>query len=282
MLKPVKHRVYNGFLKEFVRTEDIKFSPSGQVLAIASTNGIIFLFVVDVDSRPVHVGQCMELRSTSLMAPHGIDFLSEDILAVANRKCAVTFYRIPKANVWKDRLIAEPIQGMGSKWFGSEGATRKIRKRNIFCGPESIRVGDNELFVCCNKSSTVTAHPYRLHRGTIETGEGRLIAQEGLEIPDGLALSHDRLWLAVSDHDHHRVVVYRCENRALSCVLRDDDLHYPHGLCFGGGGRILYVADAGSRHIHVFATEGAWEECMDNRSFKLSAVDGDAFRKTQE
>jgi sugar lactone lactonase YvrE len=108
------------------------------------------------------------------------------------------------------------------------------------------------------------------------------MAQEELEIPDGVSVSNDGRWMAVSDHDHHRIVVYNFEKAALSCELRDPDLHHPHGLCFDPSARNLYVGDAGGRRVHVFATSGEWDTCSDTSLHKLLAVDESAFRKTHE
>jgi DNA-binding beta-propeller fold protein YncE len=64
-------------------------------------------------------------------------------------------------------------------------------------------------------------------------------------------------------------------------VLRDDDLRHPHGLCFDPVGGSLYVADAGESHVHVFMSGGDWQSA-NGSTFKLPAVDVDAFRKTRE
>lgn len=282
MLKPLSHIASNGSFNDSDRTEDVKFSPSGRILAVVATHGRILLFIVDVRSRPVHIGRSMELFSNSLFSPHGIDFLSEDIIVVANRSGCVTFYRIPGANAWKDHAAVEPIHHLESTWFGGKGATRKLRERTLRCGPGSVRVHGEELYICCNYSNTVTAHPYRIRQGRIETGKGTIVAQDGLEIPDGIALSRDGRWMAVSDHDHHRVVIYWLANRSQSCVLCDANLHYPHGLCFDRTGHRLYVADAGGRRVHVFTTKSQWDKHANCSAFQPTAVGKDVFLKTQK
>ena len=282
MLSPVSHVHSNGSFDKTVRVEDVKFSPSGRALAIVATKGIVLLVAVDVHSRPIRISQPTELHSTSLSSPHGIDFLSEDVIVVANRAGCVTFYRIPAVNEGEERTTVAPVYSMDSIWFGRKGTKRKLRIRDISCGPGSVRVHRKELFVCCNNSNTVTTHTYEMRQGAIDTQEGSIVAQDGLEIPDGVALSRDGRWMAVSDHDHNRVVVYRRSDHTQSCVLRDVDLRYPHGLCFDRAGRRLYVADAGTRHVHVFATSAEWDEPMNSSAFKLLAVEPDAFHRTHE
>jgi len=282
MLKSVPHVVLNGPSLKAARTEDVKFSPTGRLLAVVATNGSIFLFAVDTCSRPIRIDRCTELRSTSLSAPHGIDFLSEDVVVVANRSGWVTFYRIPSVNAWEERMNVEPIHEMESVWFGRKGATRVLGERTIRCGPGSVRVRDQQLFVCCNNSNTVTVHGYQLQQGAIETSDGTVVAQAEVEIPDGVALSRYGRWMAVSDHHHHRVIVHRRADKTQPCVLRDVDLSYPHGLCFDPTGRVLYVADAGERYVHVFVSASGWDKSTDRSTFKILAVDADAFDRTRK
>jgi sugar lactone lactonase YvrE len=137
------------------------------------------------------------------------------------------------------------------------------------------------LFICCNNRSTLTVHPYRLRHGKIETGEGTIVAQDWLEIPDGVAVSRDGCWIAVSDHEHHRILIYRDADKTLSCQLRDDDLRHSHGLCFHPTGRSIYVADAGEREVHVYVSANGWNQSAINSAFKLAAVDPAAFHNTR-
>jgi WD40 repeat protein len=281
MLKTLPHVYANGAIDQSFRTEDVKFSPSGRILAVVATNGTIFLFAVDTRSRPIEITRCAVVNSTSLSSPHGVDFLREDLIVVANRSAWVTFYRIPSVDEWQDHINVEPIHEMASKWFGPKSSTRLLEERAVSVGAGSIRVHGKELFVSCNNSGTVTAHPYRLRHGTLETGEGTIITA-GLEIPDGVALTRDGRWIAVSDHHKHRVLVYRRKSKTQSCVLSDPDLRFPHGLCFDPTGRLLYVADAGQRNIHVFAAMEGWDKPMDGSAGKRPAVKLAAFSKTKE
>ena len=162
-----------------------------------------------------------ELSSASLASPHGVDFLSEDVIVVANRAAWLTFYRIPNVDAWQGRINVEPIHEMDLVWFGRKGATRNLEGRDVWRGPGSVRVYGKHLFVSCNNLNTVTAHPYRLQQQTIETGDGAVVAQSGLEIPDGISISRDGRRMAVSNHNDHGVVVYRTTDKTQSCVLRD-------------------------------------------------------------
>jgi 6-phosphogluconolactonase (cycloisomerase 2 family) len=281
MLKAVPHVGLAPSFDETARTEDIKFSPSGRVLAVVATTRSIAVFAIDTGARPIQISRHAILKSSSFSSPHGIDFLSDDVIVVANRAGWVTFYRVPPVEAWQEQVTIEPIHEMGSVWFGRKGAKRETAERRINCGPGSVRVHGKNLFVCCNNANTVTVHPYEIAEGRIATGDGTVIPQAGLEIPDGVALTRDGHWMAVSNHKQHCVMITRRSDGTLAGVLRDDDLRYPHGLCFDPVGGSLYVADAGESHVHVFMSGGDWQSA-NGSTFKLPAVDVDAFRKTRE
>lgn len=270
-------------LGESLRTEDVRFSPSGRVLAVVATNGVVLLLAVDASTRPIRIGRVTELHSTSLASPHGVDFLAEDLIVVANRAGWLTFHRVSAIDDWPDRMNVEPLRELDSPWFGRKGATRNLDGRHVLCGPGSVRVGGSNLFVACNNLNTVTAHPYRLRSGEIEIGDGAIVAQSGLEIPDGVALSHDGRWLAVSNHNDHGVALLCLDDRARTGSVRDAGLRYPHGLCFDPSGRTLYVADAGERDLHSFVSRtGEWDHAAPRSAFTLPAVEMEAFRKTKD
>lgn len=282
MLKMVPHVGLPDSFNNALRTEDIRFSPSGRILAVVATSGNIYLFAVDTSSRPIQVTKHAILHSANLASPHGIDFVSEDVVVVANRSGWITFYRIPDVKIWQDNMNIEPIHEMGSEWFGSKGSTRKSNGRMVNCGPGSIRVRDRQLFVCCNNRSSVTAHPFTLRKEKIETGEGTIVAQKELEIPDGLSLSRDGKWIAVGDHEYRRITIYRSADQLPLCELRDPELSHPHGICFDPTGQALYVADAGERGMHVFVSADEWATSMNRSSFTIPAVEQEAFRKTKD
>jgi hypothetical protein len=88
-------------------------------------------------------GQFVSIDSLSFirvawLPPHGIDFLSDDTIVVANRSGWGTFYRLPAA--WGDRMTLDPDHEMDSVWFGRKGTTRDIHGRAVVCGPGAVRV----------------------------------------------------------------------------------------------------------------------------------------------
>ncbi len=281
MLQPLPHFYTNGPVDEDVRTEDVRFSPSGRRIVVASTDGSLHLFALEPSSRPLEVTYQTRLVSPGLLSPHGVEFLSEDTVAVANRHDNLRAFRIPLRNTWDPETEVGCIGEMNSDWFGALRESRNLREREVATGPGSVRRFGRELLVCCNKLNTVTAHTFALGEQQVSFGDGRLVAQDGLEIPDGLAISRDGAWLAVSDHDNRRILVYRRKDGELACVLKDDALNFPHGLCFDRTGDLLLSADAGNRFIHVFQGKGGWTTDQTRSADRIEAVPSFVFERTQ-
>jgi hypothetical protein len=83
-----------------------------------------------------------------------------------------------------------------------------------------------------------------------------VLLQKYLNIPDGVSVSPDRRWIAVSNHTTHNVLLYE-NSPALNADAEPDGIlrrvHYPHGLRFSADGRHLFVADAGAPYLHIYA-----------------------------
>ncbi len=248
---------------------------------LAPKQGLVLL-QIDVQSDPIQIGRYTQLRSPSLEFPHGIEFLSEDLLVVANREAAITFYRLPSVEDWQDVTQIEAIAEFTSPWFGPKGASRLSDGRGVRCGPGSIRRHRDHLYICANYTNTVSKHPFAVRGGGIEIGSGELVVETGLELIDGISISRDGQWIAVSDSAHGRVAIFRGDNHSEACELRDKDLGYPHGLCFDPTHKRLYVSDAGERLLHVFeSVDGTWERSMDRSAFSLPSIGDEAFYKTK-
>ena len=251
------------------RTEDVRFSPSGRRLAIACY-GTERIALVDVELELGSEGLRVELtgielhQPAGLREPHGIDFLDEDTLAVANRGGGVLLLRPPSADS-EELTLVEPDDGGGLLDSPGSIAVRPLES------------GGHEVLTCNNWTSTVARH-------TLVAGEsltrGEIIARRRLDLPDGLALSRDGQWLAVSNHNTHCVLVYAYESAGEESepvgVLRG--VMYPHGLRFAEDDRLLLVADAGAPFVHVFEANDGWRGAR----FPIAAIrvmDEDTFAR---
>jgi hypothetical protein len=231
------------------RTEDVRFAPSGRRLAIACfATGRIAVADVEVATSAagprVAVTRLDQFSSPLLREPHGLDFVDEETLVVGNRSGGIAVFRVPAGGA-----TAAPLEPLGPV---VEQASD---------GPGSVLVdspdpGRREVLACNNWADTVTRHV--LEPGwTLRAGE--VVLHKWLDLPDGLALSHDGRWLATSNHNSHSVLVHDYPPRGADAdpvaVLRG--VLYPHGIRFSADDSYLAVADAGSPHVHVFASVGA-------------------------
>jgi hypothetical protein len=127
----------------------------------------------------------------------------------------------------------------------------------VLDSPGSVSVpsrgdGRHELLACNNWSNRLTRHVLDTDGGLVAED---VAADRWLDLPDGVAISLDGRWVAVSNHNTHCVLVY--DYAALHAeadpiaVLRG--VGYPHGRRFDASGRCLLVADAGAPRVHVFA-----------------------------
>jgi DNA-binding beta-propeller fold protein YncE len=235
------------------RTEDVRFSPSSRRLAIAAfQRNRIVVFDIDITAghatTRVALTGGVELSSPALVRPHGVDFLDEDTLIVTSRGSDVALFKVPAGGRDLRHHEALPL----ARW-PADGST-------LLNAPGSVAVtrtaeGECEVLICNNNAHTVTRH--RLDRdavGLIRRSE--ILLQKHLDIPDGVTVSPDRRWLAVSNHTTHNVLLYE-SSAALSAdaepvgILRR--VYYPHGLRFSADGGHLFVADAGAPYLHIYA-----------------------------
>ena len=237
------------------RTEDVRFSPSNRRLAVASFHrNRILLLDIDVADSPdaTHVALTggVELSSPALQWPHGVDFIDDDTLIVTSRKCDVALFTLPPGD---DAVRCHEVLPM-ARWPADT--------TTLLDAPGSVTVtrgedGGGEVLICNNHGNTVTRHRLDRHAGRA-IGHGEVLLQNYLDIPDGVSVSPDRRWIAVSNHSTHNVVLYE-NSPALSAsaepagILRR--IAYPHGLRFSADGRHLFVADAGAPYLLIYARD---------------------------
>lgn len=251
------------------RTEDVRLSPNGKRLAIACY-AIDRIAVADValTASEVRISRLELLSSTALGEPHGVDFLDDQTVVVASRRSGLGVFRLPAADA--------PLEA----WRVAPLLTLPVREARDTPGSVVARRVDqdtHELLVCVNWAHEVRRHMLtggRLSRGTIA-------ARRWLDVPDGVAVSADGAWTAVSNHSTHTVLVY--ETAALGAgaepvgVLRG--ARYPHGLRFAAGDSRLLVADAGAPYVHVFAAaDGGWHR-VSYPAATIRVLDDDAFMR---
>jgi DNA-binding beta-propeller fold protein YncE len=264
------------------RTEDVHFSPDNQRLALVGhlDNRLLVLGVRlagDGATPRIHLHSPQEILSDAFAYPHGVFWINDETLIVANRQGDAPILRVPPASPVTDALSLEPLVRLCTD--GPDGMVHTP-------GSVSVAVLDGgwlEVLLCNNYAHHVSQHLLDARNGYEALAGSRLLA-DGLDIPDGVAQSRDQRWIAVSNHNEHCVLVY--ENTATlgpSCppaaVLRG--MNYPHGLRWTRDGQFLLVADAGLPFVHVFQCGGGgWQgECHPIQTLRV--LDEQRFRRGQ-
>ena len=102
------------------RTEDVKFSPDYRWLAIAGfTLNRINLFAVEVVhdgfSRILNIHSSLVIESSSFIQPHGIEFIDNTHMVIANRQGKLHVFQLPAQ--MKDTVRLEPIATIQSGFY---------------------------------------------------------------------------------------------------------------------------------------------------------------------
>jgi WD40 repeat protein len=259
--------------------EDVCFSPDGRRLALAGCyqNSISIADVnIAMDGgRPhVTVKNVVEYLSPCLKEPHGVTFLDDETIIVANRLGDVDVLRVPADAAGHQLVELPPIDlgpGAGFEFLNVPGSLRVAG---------SVHGGGVEVLVANNSGNTITAHT--LDRDPIAVTSSKVLLRRGLDYPDGLAISADGEWIAVSNHAAHIVMLYQRssslhEDSEPQCILRG--VSYPHGMCFSPDGRHLFVSATGGPYVHVFARDGQTWRGVQYPSVSVRVMQDDVFRQ---
>ncbi|MGE0686279.1 MAG: hypothetical protein AB7P33_06030, partial [Dehalococcoidia bacterium] len=234
------------------RTEDVALSPGGGRLAIAEfARNRILVLEVEREERlttgRVVLSRFVELSSPRFRSPHGLCFLDEDILVVASREGTLTLHRLPALSLSTGHLDSSPIQTIRPGLLRQKVTPGSVA--TLAVGPSEV-----EMLVCNNYQNTVTRHlldPRRNYRSKTS----HTLLQRRLDVPDGVAVSPDGRWIAISNHSTYTVLVF--ENGGELNPQSEPagiltNVECPHGLKFTGDGGALLVASAATPFIHVF------------------------------
>jgi len=256
------------------RTEDVRFSPDNRRLAIATffRNSITLVDVeiTEQDGRPqVALTGAVELSGPDVVWP--VEFLDDDTLVIASRECRVSTYRLPSSGARRSSTTLTPVGAAADAGYACIVEAGSVRQT-------VVSDGGFELLVCDSVQGVVTRHRIDATSGALRSGAGQVMASVGLGLPDGVAATADGRFVAVSNHDHHCVLVYdRDAGRDPVAVLRG--AVYPHGLGFTPDDRHLVVADANGPHLVVFGTTTAAWSGVHYPVATLQVMDDETFRR---
>lgn len=239
------------------RTEDVQFSPDGSRLAVAgfTEDRILVLGVeTDWDTDPPKVAftASLEVDSDGLHSPHGLCWLDDRTLAIANRSGHLTIFELPEEPA-SGRIRLSPVRTLG------DNATDLLKTPGSV---SAVPVGLDlfELIVCNNYVHHISRHLID-RRKDYALIASDVLMHGGFAVPDGVTHSPSGRWIAVSNHGHHNVLIFRNDadlgpSTPPRAVL--NGIQYPHGVRFAADGKSIFVADAGAPFVHVYRSDGEW------------------------
>lgn len=244
------------------RTEDIRFSPDNRLLAVAGFLRrkllLLSIGIVDTNAGPVvQANDWSEIVSDGIGEVHGVEFIDNRVLAIANRNAKVALIELPERLPSGGPHRVPVIRRV-------HGALRRIKSPGSVTFTRTAG-GQVALLVCNNYAHRVTRHVLAPRLGYLNWRNHTLLSQ-GLDIPDGIAVSSDGRWFAVSSHGTRDVKIYDTAaplgpRTQPAGVLRD--ANYPHGLRFTADDRHIVVADAASPHVLVYRRGDDWSGAKD-------------------
>jgi len=242
------------------RTEDVRFSPDGRRIAIAGfAKGTCLLLDIEIDrsaGRPIlRITDYVELHSAALNEPHGFDFIDDRTLVVANRMGGIAIFAVPV------RTEAQRVHNLTPlRTITRAGLRTRLHSPGSVC-VSGVENGRCELLVCNNYKHRISRHVIRIDGGW-SLPRNSVLLEQGLDVPDGIAISPDKAWIAISNHMTQSVLVFantkrlNRQSRHVGTLL---GVSYPHGLRFSSDGTMIYVADAGTPYVHVYKSHpGNW------------------------
>ena len=260
------------------RTEDIALSPDNTRLVTLDYFGRrIFVFSIQIETAAVSprvtLSDFAVLQSDSLREPHGVAFLGNDHIVVCNRAADVCIYRIPDPGDAPRERRVEPLGRIEGRGLLS---ARVLSPGSV--ASHTMAANRYRLLICNNTWNAVTAHTVSLG-GSIQVRNQGLLIENRLKIPDGVGISGDGAWIAISNHVDGEVLVYGNTpelDRRTPPAASLRGLVCPHGVRFTSDGRIV-VADAGSQYLHAFESRnGSWKGVQEP-ALSVRVVDDDTF-----
>jgi DNA-binding beta-propeller fold protein YncE len=238
------------------RFEGVAFSPSGDTLAIAtSESNTVLLFRRATDGRfdetPFQV-----IGKPGLKYPHDVSFShgnGGELLAIAQREGAIAVYARYGAHEY-DPTPALEISGPQSKLAFSDAVA--------FVPPD-----DRYLAACNLELGTISFFPARRRWLPAFARTPELeFKHPSIHHPDGLAFSACGNWLATANHGGHTVTVLRRRaglfapqrirlSRRPVTIIKDPLLRHPHSVAFTPATNHLVVTNAGANYFTVYAPE---------------------------
>ncbi|MEO6607550.1 MAG: hypothetical protein ABIN69_03675 [Aestuariivirga sp.] len=242
------------------RTEDVNFSPDGKRLAIAGflENRLLILKIKHSGSgknRRITATDHLEISGPAFKAPHGLRWIDDQTLIVANRMGDLGIYNLPPRDPKSRSIVLEPIAQISKLDFDQLQMPASV---SVF----ARAANEIEVLVCNNHSHRVSRHQLK-RDNDFQFLSHTTYLQSGLRIPDGIAHSPDGRWIAVSNHARKCINIFDASKQLdanSESSARLVGISYPHGLRFSSAGDFIVTADAGEPFVHMFQkNEDGWK-----------------------
>lgn len=264
------------------RTEDAKFSADGRYLAIVDfLKDKVHIFEIEIESRAskqeINLKSCLTITSDAFRLPHGLVFLGENHFVVVNRGADITLFEFDFNFSGCIEKKLDPVKFvMGRRFYGRVSSPGSVG---------SYQVSDNRyrIFVCNNYLHNIVSFEITLGN-TIKIKNRGVVIKKGLNLPDGICISPNKKWAAISNHYTGTISIYKISpllNRFTSPTATLLDIAYPHGLRFSEDGNKIFSTDAGSQYLHIFESDSdSWEGDYKPRQ-SIKVVDKETFEKVR-
>ena len=260
------------------RTEDVQFSPDDRRLAIVGfkQNKVLILDIKIKTAKGKILVLCedwFEITSPSFNFPHGLFWIDNSTLIVANRGAEAPILKIPLKKPDNKTVEILPLETI-----------RQDRDRLHSPGSVSVSKIGRDLYdvvICNNYAHNVSRHLLDERDNFSAKGSCRLLAK-GLDVPDGISHSQSGEWLAVSNHNKNAVFMYKNDSsldEESDPVGKLRGLSYPHGLRFSRDDRYIFVADAGAPIVHVFKMDYRGWSGKHFPVYELRVMDEETFKR---
>ena len=234
------------------RTEDVKLSPSNrQLIIVDHFSDQLVAFGVSIESRnskSITLNSVTKISSKYLQRPHGFDFIDDKRIVVANRAGQACIFELPSDAT--DNSELEPVAIFNFEEISSPGSVAVIKNEH----------GSYEALICSDYTNKVTRHLFDFGKGCSFKNDTVLL-NKWIQIPDGICVSKEKQWIAVSSHETHAVFLYKNDSSLSARSVPDGILrhYYPHGLRFASADRFLVAASSGSPYVNVYhAPDSDW------------------------
>jgi hypothetical protein len=237
------------FVGSLGRTEDVRFSPSNSRVALAcfDRNQVAIFDLCIHDSKhgtKITITGLSTISSDHLRAPHGLDFIDDSKIIVANRDGDITVFELPRAGGDRNRYQLDPIVILPSDDVmhspGAVSVTRMDRE-------------NYEVLICNNYGNRVTRHVLHCSEDGCYFEGSEVLLSKWLGFPDGV--SCNETWVAITNLNGSNVLLYDGSTPLNERSDPDGILRYlyrPHGVRFTSDGRFILVADYQGPYVHIY------------------------------